>query len=71
MIPALLGANSDAAKLQHSVKGLRWKRVRNSGDCLAARLGSIGFPPGERGIRQKAVPKHVCIFLKTESLEDS
>lgn len=38
MSPAGPGANSDAAKLQHLVVGLRWKRVRNSsGSSPAAR----------------------------------
>src|ERR1022692_1675732 len=58
------GANSDAAKLQHSVLVLRWKRVRipatESSVCCTGVLG--------RGIlRRKVVPKHVCIFLKTDS----
>src|ERR1022692_912087 len=58
------GANSDAAKLQHSVLVLRWKRVRipatESSVCCTGVLG--------RGmLRRKAVPKHVCIFLKTDS----
>jgi len=32
--PASPSANSDAAKLQLSVEGLRWKRVRNSGNWI-------------------------------------
>ena len=38
MFQTALGANSDAAKLQHLVVGLRWKRVRISGDPPVLRL---------------------------------
>ncbi len=51
MAPGATGTESDAAKLQHSVVGLRWKRVRNSGDGLR----SCTDVPQEK-LRRKAVP---------------
>src|SRR4029077_7016129 len=62
--PIVPRAKSDAAKLQHSVLGLRWKRVRNSGYFRLAYAA-----PGVLGREmfcRKAVPKHVRIFLKTD-----
>src|ERR1700684_616114 len=63
MAPNGTGTEPDAAKLQHSVIGLRWKRVRNSGDGPP---GCTDVPQGK--LRRKAVPKHVCIFLETDPL---
>jgi hypothetical protein len=55
MSPVGPGANSDAAKLQHLVVGLRWKRVRISSDrlvlhaaniCVRARTGNASLAGG-------------------------
>ena len=44
MVPGGTGAESDAAKLQHSVVGLRWKRVRNP--AMVSEVAQ-GVPGGE------------------------
>ena len=64
------GAYSDAAKLQHSVEVLRWKRVRNSGELgsriLHTACSNTGYFAGKRYL------KHIIKFLIIDSfLEDS
>src|SRR5258706_4157680 len=62
--PASPGARSDAAKLQHSVVGFAVEACSEFRQLIPsyAALGVLG-----RGmLRRKAVPKHVCIFLKTD-----
>src|SRR5579863_3969359 len=65
MFRAAQGANSDAAKLQHLVVGLRWKRVRISGGHPVLRLliksrcsdGTLGWKWSQ----------NTFVFLKTDS----
>src|ERR1700731_4222207 len=67
MSPVDPGANSDAAKLQHLVVGLRWKRVRISSDRLVLHAATTCVRATGM-LRWQAVSKHVRIFLKTDSL---
>src|ERR1700679_1439282 len=64
------GVTSDAAKLQHSVEVLRWKRVRNSGEFSSRMVhracSHTGYFAGRRYL------KHNIKFLIIDSfLEDS
>src|ERR1700727_530874 len=68
MSPVGLGANSDAAKLQHLVVGLRGKRGRISSDRLVLCAAKMCVRARTRMFRWQAVSKHVRIFLKTDSL---